>query len=100
MSFSWISISVGLRNSSNLSPNPTTPKAPSPQPQFRGSQHKPQKPSPLVLDNSALNEADSKAEEEKKEEGDTRQERACKGRKYKELVETGAVTPRRERKVS
>lgn len=90
-----------------MSPNPTTtPKAPSPQPQFRGSQsiigqHKPQKPSPLVLDNSAVTDAaDSRAEEEKKEEGDTRQERACKGRKYKELVETGAVTPRRERKVS
>jgi hypothetical protein len=63
-------------------------------------QHKPQKPSPLVLDNSAMNDAsDLKVDEERKEEGDVRQERACKGRKYKELVETGAVTPRRERKV-
>lgn len=43
--------------------------------------------------------ADLKMDEERKEEGDTRQERACKGRKYKELVETGAVTPRKERKV-
>ncbi|XP_061164260.1 protein capicua homolog isoform X1 [Saccostrea echinata] len=97
----------GIRNSSSLAANsPAAPKAPSPQPAYRSpptmiGQHKPQKPSPLVLDNPAMVEAsDSKAEEERKEEGDIRQERACKGRKYKELVETGAVTPRRERKTS
>lgn len=43
--------------------------------------------------------ADPKTDEERKDEADTRQERACKGRKYKEMVETGAVTPRKERKV-
>ncbi|XP_056013181.1 protein capicua homolog isoform X5 [Ostrea edulis] len=106
-SFPTSSTSQGLRNSSSLAPNtPSVPKAPSPQPSYRSpqtmtGQHKPQKPSPLVLDNSAMNEAtDLKADEERKNDGDVRQERACKGRKYKELVETGAVAPRRERKSS
>uniref|UniRef100_A0A8W8KR95 HMG box domain-containing protein n=1 Tax=Magallana gigas TaxID=29159 RepID=A0A8W8KR95_MAGGI len=106
-SFPSTPTSQGLRNSTSLTHNAaTTPKAPSPQPAYRSpqamiGQHKPQRPSPLVLDHSAMADAaDPKTDEERKDEADTRQERACKGRKYKEMVETGAVTPRKERKSS
>lgn len=66
-----------------------------------GLTHKPNRPSPLVLTSEPSPEVSSDTSPEKKDEpgksGDAKPQRACKGKKYKELVEQGGI--KKERKV-
>ncbi|KAJ8313334.1 hypothetical protein KUTeg_009120 [Tegillarca granosa] len=71
------------------------------------NQHKPQRPSPLVLsseplqsqDTSEIRDERTEETEEKDQETDAKPQRSCKGKKYKEIV-AGMSPARRERKSS
>lgn len=71
------------------------------------NQHKPQRPSPLVLSSEPLQSQDTtevreertEEAEDKDQDADTKPQRSCKGKKYKEIV-AGMSPARRERKVS
>lgn len=68
-------------------------------PQQYGMQHKPTRPSPLVLTSEPSEVRDQiyDKKEELLQNSDIKPQRACKGKKYKELVEQGGI--RKERKV-
>ncbi|XP_052060621.1 protein capicua homolog isoform X1 [Mytilus californianus] len=69
-------------------------------PQQYGMQHKPTRPSPLVLTSepSEVRDQSYDKKEELIQNSDVKPQRACKGKKYKELVEQGGI--RKERKSS